>query len=255
MYYRGRPESKTCFRFHMSELLDSARKDLLEVGTQRLKCCHTGGSICVRQQRQSLHVHRDNRIPRQRLRPIDERPAACRGTRRNRRKYKRCVGRSSASTRADGTYTIPTEISFEGMAKTRPRSTRWAPQSLSSHCRLDTGSYWGDGPQRRDPPDADRVATTKSPASNAAITAGPTCAHQAYYKVTWVDSATVIAGAQLDPRTRSIAHPNTGVTTPPARALTSVSVAPSPEFPIVGSGGRASAAGPVFHRDDSRQRG
>jgi len=65
----------------------------------------------------------------------------------------------------------------------------------------------------------------------------------------------VVAGEQFDP-----AHPvnrspnNTGLTElPPARgAYIWYPYAPSPEFPIVGSGGRASAAGPVFHRDDFR---
>ena len=79
--------------------------------------------------------------------------------------------------------------------------------------------------------------------------------NKAYYKTTFVDSATVIAGEQFDP-----AHPvnrspnNTGLTElPPARgAYIWYPYAPSPDFPIVGSGGRASAAGPVFHRDDFR---
>src|SRR5439155_260315 len=79
--------------------------------------------------------------------------------------------------------------------------------------------------------------------------------NQAYYKTTWVDSATVIAGAQFDP-----AHPvnrspnNTGLNElPRARgAYIWYPYAASPEFPIVGTGGRAVAAGPVFHRDDFR---
>jgi cytochrome c len=79
--------------------------------------------------------------------------------------------------------------------------------------------------------------------------------NQAYYKTTFIDSVTETSGAQFDP-----AHPvnkspnNTGLTElPPARgAFIWYPYAPSPEFPIVGSGGRASAAGPVFHRDDFR---
>jgi cytochrome c len=79
--------------------------------------------------------------------------------------------------------------------------------------------------------------------------------NQAYYRTTFSDSVTVVPGEQFDP-----AHPvnrspnNTGLTDlPPARgAYIWYPYAPSPEFPIVGSGGRASAAGPVFHRDDFR---
>jgi cytochrome c len=66
---------------------------------------------------------------------------------------------------------------------------------------------------------------------------------------------TVQGGPQFDP-----AHPinrspnNTGLTElPPARsAYIWYPYAPSPDFPIVGSGGRAAEAGPVFHRDDFR---
>ena len=77
--------------------------------------------------------------------------------------------------------------------------------------------------------------------------------NQTYYKTTVIDSVTTQGGPQFDP-----AHPvntspnNTGLNAlPPARgAFIWYPYAPSPEFPIVGTGGRTAEAGPVFYRDD-----
>src|SRR5206468_6592386 len=79
--------------------------------------------------------------------------------------------------------------------------------------------------------------------------------NQAYYKTTVIDSVTIQGGAQFDP-----AHPvnnspnNTGLNQlPPARgAFIWYPYGPSPDFPIVGTGGRTAEAGPVFYRDDFR---
>ena len=79
--------------------------------------------------------------------------------------------------------------------------------------------------------------------------------NQAYYKTTVIDSVTIQGGSQFDP-----AHPvnnspnNTGLNQlPPARgAFIWYPYAPSPDFPIVGTGGRTAEAGPVFYRDDFR---
>src|SRR5207237_950350 len=68
--------------------------------------------------------------------------------------------------------------------------------------------------------------------------------NQAYYSTTFSDSVTVVPGEQFDP-----AHPvnrspnNTGLNElPPARgAYIWYPYAPSPDFPIVGTGGRAAA--------------
>ncbi len=79
--------------------------------------------------------------------------------------------------------------------------------------------------------------------------------NQAYYKTTVIDSVTTQGGPQFDP-----AHPvnnspnNSGLNQlPPARgAFIWYPYAPSPDFPIVGTGGRTAEAGPVFYRDDFR---
>src|SRR5688500_11368114 len=79
--------------------------------------------------------------------------------------------------------------------------------------------------------------------------------NKAYFKTTVIDSATITAGAQFDPARPINSSPsNTGLTElPPARnAFIWYPYAPSPEFPVLGSGGRTAMAGPVFRRDEFR---
>ncbi|PYO09980.1 MAG: cytochrome C [Gemmatimonadetes bacterium] len=270
MYYSpAGPEPKNVLaRYTMKgDSLDlSSRKVLLEVGTQRLKCCHTGGSIAF-DAKGNLYVSTgDNSNPfASGYAPIDERPG----------RLPWDAQKSSANTNdlrgkiirihpePDGTYTIPAGNLFPpGTAKTRPEIYTMGHRnpyriSVDSH----TGFlYWGDVG-----PDANVDSVGRGPRGydeiNQARSAGNygwpyfVGNNQAYYKTTWVDSATVIAGAQFDP-----AHPvnrspnNTGLNElPRARgAYIWYPYAASPEFPIVGTGGRAVAAGPVFHRDDFR---
>ena len=270
MYYSpAGPEPRNVLaRYKMNaDSLDLAsRKILLEVGTQRLKCCHTGGSIAF-DGKGNLYVSTgDNSNPfASGYAPIDERPG----------RMPWDAQKSSGNTNdlrgkiirihpePDGTYTIPEGNLFPpGTAKTRPEIYTMGHRnpyriSVDSH----TGFlYWGDVG-----PDANVDSVGRGPRGydeiNQARSAGNygwpyfVGNNQAYYKTTFVDSVTVVPGEQFDP-----AHPinrspnNTGLTElPPARgAYIWYPYAPSPDFPIVGSGGRASAAGPVFHRDDFR---
>lgn len=270
MYYSptGRESKNVLARFQMrGDSLDlDSRKILLEVGTQRLKCCHTGGSIAF-DTKGNLYVSTgDNSNPfASGYAPVDERPG----------RMPWDAQKSSANTNdlrgkiirihpePDGTYTIPAGNLFPpGTPKTRPEIYTMGHRnpyriSLDSH----TGFlYWGDVG-----PDANVDSVGRGPRGydevNQARSAGNygwpyfVADNQAYYRTTFSDSVTVVPGEKFDP-----AHPinnspnNTGLTElPPARgALIWYPYAPSPEFPIVGSGGRAVAAGPVFHRDDFR---
>jgi cytochrome c len=268
MYYSpSGPEPKNVLaRLEMKgDSLDlGSRKILLEVGTQRLKCCHTGGSIAF-DAKGNLYVSTgDNSNPfASGYAPIDERPG----------RMPWDAQKSSANTNdlrgkiirihpePDGTYTVPEGNLFPpGTAKTRPEIYTMGHRNpyritVDSH----TGFlYWGDvGPDAnvdsvgRGPRGYDEIDQARSAGNYGwPYFVGD---NKAYFKTTFVDSATVIAGEQFDP-----AHPvnrspnNTGLTElPPARgAYIWYPYAPSPDFPIVGSGGRASAAGPVFHRDD-----
>jgi cytochrome c len=270
MYYSpAGPEPRNVLaRYHMNgDSLDLAsRKILLEVGTQRLKCCHTGGSIAFDGKGNLFFSAGDNSNPfASGYAPIDERPG----------RMPWDAQKSSANTNdlrgkiirihpePDGTYTIPEGNLFPpGTAKTRPEIYTMGHRNpyriaVDKH----TGFlYWGDvGPDAnvdsvgRGPRGYDEI----NQARNAGNYGWPYFVgdNKAYFKTTFVDSATVIAGAQFDPE-----HPvnnspnNTGLNElPPARgAYIWYPYAPSPDFPIVGSGGRAAAAGPVFHRDDFR---
>ena len=270
MYYSpAGPEAKNVLaRFQMKgDSLDlSSKKILLEIPTQRLKCCHTGGSIAFDSKGNLYMSTGDNSNPfASGYAPVDERPG----------RMPWDAQKSSANTNdlrgkiirihpePDGTYTIPEGNLFpKGTAKTRPEIYTMGHRnpyriSIDSH----TGFlYWGDVG-----PDANVDSVGRGPRGydeiNQARSAGNygwphfVANNQAYYRTTFSDSVTVVPGERFDP-----AHPinrspnNTGLTElPPARgAYIWYPYAPSPEFPIVGSGGRASEAGPVFHRDDFR---
>jgi len=270
MYYSpAGPEPKNVLaRFHMiGDSLDlGSRKILLEVGTQRLKCCHTGGSIAF-DSKGNLYVSTgDNSNPfASGYAPVDERPG----------RMPWDAQKSSGNTNdlrgkiirihpePDGTYTIPEGNLFpKGTAKTRPEIYTMGHRnpyriSVDSH----TGFlYWGDVG-----PDANVDSAGRGPRGydeiNQARSAGNygwpyfVGNNQAYHGTTFSDSVTVVPGEQFDP-----AHPinrspnNTGLTElAPARgAYIWYPYAPSPDFPIVGTGGRAAAAGPVFYRNDFR---
>ncbi|MGI8400899.1 MAG: ThuA domain-containing protein [Gemmatimonadaceae bacterium] len=266
-YSPAGPESRNVLaRYHMKgDSLDlSSRKILLEVGTQRLKCCHTGGSIAFDAKGNLYVATGDNSNPfATGYAPIDERAG----------RMPWDAQKSSANTNdlrgkvirihpePDGTYTIPEGNLFpKGTAKTRPEIYTMGHRnpyriSVDSH---NGYLYWGDvGPDAnvdsvgRGPRGYDEI----NQARNAGNYGWPyfVGANQAYFRTTFIDSVTETSGAQFDP-----AHPvntspnNTGLNElPPARgAYIWYPYAASPDFPIVGDGGRAAAAGPVFHRDD-----
>jgi cytochrome c len=270
MYYSpAGPEPKNVLaRYQMKgDSLDlGSKKILLEVGTQRQKCCHTGGSI-VFDGKGNLYLSTgDNSNPfATGYAPIDERPGRSPWD----------AQKSSANTNdlrgkiirihpePDGTYTIPEGNLFPpGTAKARPEIyTMGNRNPYRMVIDSQTGFlYWGDVG-----PDANVDSVGRGPRGydeiNQARSAGNfgwpyfVADNQAYYKTTFIDSARVIAGEKFDP-----AHPvntspnNTGLTElPPARgAFIWYPYAPSPEFPLVGSGGRVALAGPIFHRDEFR---
>jgi len=270
MYYSpAGPEAKNVLaRFTMTgDSLDLAsQKVLLEIPTQRLQCCHTGGSIAFDAQRNLYLSTGDNSNPfASGYAPIDERPG----------RMPWDAQKSSANTNdlrgkiirihpePDGTYTIPDGNLFpKGTPKTRAEIYTMGHRnpyriSIDKH----TGFlYWGEvGPDAnvdsvgRGPRGYDEVDQARGPGNYG----WPyfVANNQAYYKTTVIDSVTTQGGPQFDP-----AHPvnnspnNSGLNQlPPARgAFIWYPYAPSPDFPIVGTGGRTAEAGPVFYRDDFR---
>ena len=270
MYYSpAGPEPKNVLaRYQMKgDSLDLAsKKVLLEVGVQRVKCCHTGGSIAFDGKGNLYLSTGDNTNPFAiGYAPIDEREGRSPWD----------AQKSSANTNdlrgkiirihpePDGTYTIPAGNLFPpGTAKTRPEIYTMGhrnPYRMSVDSR--TGFvYWGEVG-----PDANIDSVGRGPRGydevNQARQAGNfgwphfVGDNKAYYKTTFVDSVTVTGGAQFDPARPINSSPNnTGLTElPPAQsAFIWYPYAPSAEFPILGSGGRTAMAGPVFHRDEFR---
>jgi cytochrome c len=270
MYYSpaGPAAKNVLARFTLQgDSLDLAsQKVILEIPTQRLACCHTGGSIAFDRTGNLYLSTGDNSNPfASGYAPIDERPA----------RMPWDAQKSSGNTNdlrgkiirihpeSDGTYTIPAGNLFPpSTAKTRPEIYTMGhrnPYRIS----VDTHTgflYWGEvGPDAnvdsvgRGPRGYDEINQARSPGNYGwPYFVGN---NQAYNKTTVIDSVTTQGGPQFDP-----AHPvnnspnNTGLTAlPPARgAYIWYPYGPSTDFPIVGTGGRTAEAGPVFYREDFR---
>ena len=270
MYYSpagGGPDAKNVLaRFTLTgDSLDLAsQKVLLEIPTQRRACCHTGGSIAFDSSGNLYLSTGDNSNPfATKYAPIDENPG----------REPWDAQKSSANTNdlrgkiirihpePDGTYTIPEGNLFpKGTARTRPEIYTMGHRnpyriSVDKH----TGFvYWGEVG-----PDADADSAGQGPRGydeiNQARSPGNygwpyfIANNQAYSHTRFIDSITTETGPLFD-----AAHPvnnspnNTGLNAlPPARgAFIWYPYAPSPDFPIVGTGGRTAEAGPVFYQGD-----
>ena len=264
----GPDEKNVLARFTMiGDSLDLAsRKVLLEIPVQRRKCCHTGGSIAFDAQGNLYLSTGDNTNPfATKYAPIDDRPG----------REPWDAQKSSANTNdlrgkilrihpePDGTYTIPEGNLFaKGTPLTRPEIYTMGhrnPYRISVDTR--TGFlYWGEVG-----PDADGDSAGQGPRGYDEIDQARSAGNygwpyfignnQAYHETQFLDSSTTETGPLFDAaRPINSSANNTGLTTlPPARgAFIWYPYAPSPDFPIVGTGGRTAEAGPVFHRDDFR---
>ncbi len=251
-------------RFEMNgdELLMDSKKVLLEVPVQREECCHTGGSIAWDADGNLYLSTGDNTNPHASngYSPSDERPG--RGP--------WDAQKSSANTNDlrgkiirihpedDGSYSIPAGNLFpEDTEQTRSEIYSMGHRnpfriSVDPH----TGYvYWGEvGPDARDPDAArgpaghDEIGQARGPGNFG----WPHFVgnNKAYHKY---DFAAETSGEPWDVSAPSNTSPNnTGLTTlPPAKeAMIWYPYGASPEFPLVGSGGRNAMAGPVFYAED-----
>jgi cytochrome c len=268
MYYSpAGPDAKNVLaRYTMrGDSLDlSSAKVVLEVPVQRDKCCHTGGSITF-DGRGNLYLSTgDNTNPFAiGYAPIDERPGRSPWD----------AQKSSANTNdlrgkiirihpePDGSYTIPAGNLFPAsIPLTRPEIYTMGhrnPYRIAVDKR--TGwLYWGEvGPDAsvdsvgRGPMGHDEIGQARRPGNFGwPHFVGD---NKAYWKTTFIDSATVRAGERFDPARPINWSPNsTGLTDlPPAqKAFIWYPYGPSAEFPELGTGGRTAMAGPVYYRDD-----
>ncbi len=235
---------------------------VLEVPVQRLQCCHTGGSIEFGPDGNLFLSTGDDTNPfnSNGFGPIDERP--------DREPWD--AQRSSGNTndlrgkilritpQVDGTYTIPDGNLFP---KDDPKSR---PEIYVMGCRnpyrisIDqkTGFlYWGDvGPDagenndERGPRGHDEV----NQARKAGFFGWPYFVgdNKAYKDFDFATSTSGDLFNASKPMNRSVNNTGRNELPPAQPAFIFYPYADSPDFPIVGKGGRNAMAGPVFYKED-----
>ncbi len=257
-------------------VLDRAsEKVLLSVPVQRHQCCHVGGSVEFDGQGNLFFSIGDNTNPfaSDGYAPIDERqgPRLCRDNddTRNCNRSPWDAQKSSANTQdlrgkilritpqPDGTYTIPEGNLFSDPAEGRPEIYVMGNRNpFRLAVDRHTGYlYWGEvGPDARDdnplrgPKGHDEVNQARAAGFFGwPYFVGDNKPYRDY------DFATGQSGPPFDPmRPVNDSPNNTGARVlPPAQpAFIWYPYGASPEFPLVGSGGRNAMAGPVYYYDD-----
>jgi cytochrome c len=240
------------------KLVPNTEKTLLEFASQRETCCHTGGGMTW-DAKGNLYLTVGNNTGNVQGSQTDERPGRANWDDQ----------RGSANTNdlrgkilrihpePNGTYTIPAGNLFPvGTPRTRPEiytmghRNVWRPSIDSKTGYL----YWGEvGP---DASTDTELGTRGYDEQNQAK--GPGFFGWPYFvgennSYPIMDYATGKIGQPKDPKKpMNTSINNTGITElPPAQpAFISYPYAPSERFPLVGTGGRSSTGGPVYHKSD-----
>ncbi len=247
------------FELRSDSLLMDTEVVLLVVPTQRDECCHTGGSIEFGPDGNLFLSTGDDVNPFDSggFAPIDERPVRspfdAQGTSANSNDLRGKILR--ITPQADGSYTIPEGNLFDPETpRTRPEIFVMGnrnPYRISIDQR--TGFlYWGEvGPDagESDPLRGPRGHDEINQAREAGFFGWPYFVGDDKPYVDF-DFSSRTSGESFDPRAPVNDSPNnSGVRElPPAKgAFIWYPYAESPEFPIVGTGGRNAMAGPVFY--------
>ncbi len=270
LYYSDPKESKNVLaRFELKgdELVMASEKKLLDVPTQREECCHTGGSIAWDRSGNLYLSTGDNTNPHgsNGYSPSDERAGRsawdAQKSSANTNDLRGKIIRIKPPTdvaHPDGTYTIPEGNLFpKGTAQTRPEIyTMGHRNPFRISVDQKTGFvYWGEVG-----PDAAKPGPDRGPAGHDEVGQARKAGNfgwphfvgdnKAYNKY---DFAARKSGEKWDANAPSNTSPNnTGLTVlPPAqKAFIWYPYDASPEFPLVGAGGRNAMAGPVFYAED-----
>jgi len=250
------------FVFDGEKIDQSSEKLMLEVATQRLNCCHTGGSI-VFDANKNLYVSSgDNVSPFESdgYSPADERPGRStfdgQGSSSNTNDLRGKILRIHPEP--DGTYTIPEGNLFpKGEEKTRPEIYVMGnrnPYRISIDQK--TGFlYWGEvGPDAGNdhPERGPRGYDELNQAQKAGYFGWPLFVggNYAYAKY---DFEKKTVGPRHDPLKPINSSPNnTGkVELPPVSPpFIWYPYAESPDFPLMKTGGRNAMAGPVYYSEN-----
>ncbi len=250
------------FIFDGEKIDQSSEKQMLEVATQRLNCCHTGGSI-VFDANKNLYVSSgDNVSPFESdgYSPADERQGRStfdgQGSSSNTNDLRGKILRIHPEP--DGTYSIPEGNLFpKGEEKTRPEIYVMGnrnPYRISIDQKTSF-LYWGEvGPDagNDDPERGPRGYDELNQAQKAGYFGWPLFVggNYAYAKY---DFEKKTVGSRHDPLKPINSSPNnTGkIELPPVSPpFIWYPYAESPDFPLVKTGGRNAMAGPVYYSEN-----
>ena len=265
LYYSDPDKSANVLaRFTLNgDVLDMAsKKMMLEVGTQREQCCHTGGSIAFDKSGNLYLSTGDNTNPHgsNGYSPSDERPGRspwdAQKSSANSFDLRGKIIRIKPNT--DGTYSIPDGNLFpKGTPHTRPEIFTMGHRnpfriSVDQH----TGFvYWGEVGPDANAPDTARGPAGHDEVGQARVAGNFGWPHfvgdnKAYRKFDFAANKSLPLWDASKPLNES--PNNTGLKElPPAqKALIWYPYGESKEFPLVGTGGRNAMAGPVYYTDD-----
>lgn len=248
------------------EVLDmKSKKVMLEIPTQREQCCHTGGSIAFDKQGNLYLSTGDNTNPHgsNGYSPSDERAGRsswdAQKSSSNTNDLRGKIIRIKPS--ADGTYTIPEGNLFaRGNDKARPEIyTMGHRNPFRISVDQKTGYvYWGEvGPDANDPD------SSRGPAGHDEVGQARAAGNfgwpyfvgdnKPYHRFDFAANKMMQLWDASKPINNS--PNNTGLNElPPAqKAFIWYPYGVSPEFPLVGTGGRNAMAGPVYYTDDFKK--
>ncbi|RYD87295.1 MAG: Crp/Fnr family transcriptional regulator, partial [Sphingobacteriales bacterium] len=258
------------FVFKNDTLDNKSEKVILEVGTTRDICCHTGGSIAFANDNVLFLSVGDNTTPfdepnepypSRSFGPMDDRPG------HEQYDDRRAAGNTNdlrgkilrIKINADGSYSIPEGNLFpKGTAKTRPEIYVMGnrnPYRISVDKK--TGYlYWGEvGPDASN----DSIGT-RGPRGYDEINQARKAGNFGWpffvgdnYGYNMHDYATNKNGPPQNPAApKNTSRNNTGIVDlPPAQpAYIWYPYAVSPDFPDLGTGGRTAMPGPVYYTED-----